>query len=174
MTIEHIVLLEKKDDATDEQTQAALAGIKSLKEKIPGVLEVKISDNITDRAPYSHGAIITMQDRETLAGIWPPSSAPGGTSALATRRCRSRRGGHRDLISLFKSADQVIQSQFFALILVWCEVTQGQLWHEPQEVSALQLAICAGDRELGKILITLSGAWNRKPASASASMLVSL
>ena len=33
MTIEHIVLLEKKDDATDEQTQAALAGIKSLKEK---------------------------------------------------------------------------------------------------------------------------------------------
>ena len=71
MTIEHIVLFEKKDDATDEQTQAALAGIKSLKEKIPGVLEVKISDNITDRAPYSHGAIITMQDRETLAEYGP-------------------------------------------------------------------------------------------------------
>ena len=71
MTVEHIVLLEKKDDATDEQTQAALAAIKSLREKIPGVLEVKISDNITDRAPYSHGAIITMQDRETLAGYGP-------------------------------------------------------------------------------------------------------
>tara|TARA_Y100000589_G_scaffold326719_1_gene367046 strand:- start:2238 stop:2528 length:291 start_codon:yes stop_codon:yes gene_type:complete len=71
MTIEHIVLLEKKDDATDEQTQAALAGIRRLKEKIPGVLEVKISDNITDRAPYSHGAIITMLDRETLAGYGP-------------------------------------------------------------------------------------------------------
>ena len=71
MTIEHIVLLEKKDDAKDEQTQAALAGIKGLKEKISGVLEVKISDNITDRAPYSHGAIITMQDRETLAKYGP-------------------------------------------------------------------------------------------------------
>ena len=71
MTIEHIVLLEKKDDATDEQTQAALSGIRSLEEKIPGVLEVKISNNITDRAPYSHGAIITMRDRETLAGYGP-------------------------------------------------------------------------------------------------------
>ena len=71
MTIEHIVLLEKKDDATDEQTLAAVAGIKSLKEKIPGVMQVKISDNITDRAPYSHGAIITMQDRETLAEYGP-------------------------------------------------------------------------------------------------------
>ena len=64
-------MLEKKDDATHEQIQAALDGIKSLKEKIPGVLEVKISDNITDRAPYSHGAIITMQNRETLAGYGP-------------------------------------------------------------------------------------------------------
>ena len=71
MTIEHIVLLEKKDDATDEQTLAAVAGIKSLKEKIPGVMQVKISDNITDRAPYSHGAIITMQGRETLAEYGP-------------------------------------------------------------------------------------------------------
>ena len=68
MAIEHIVLLEKKDDATEDQTQAALSGIKSLKEKISGVLEVKIGDNFTDRAPYTHGAIITMQDRETLAG----------------------------------------------------------------------------------------------------------
>ena len=71
MAIEHIVLLEKKDGATNEQTQAALAGIKSLKEKITGVLEVKVSENITDRAPYSHGAIITMQDREALAGYGP-------------------------------------------------------------------------------------------------------
>ena len=83
MTIEHIVLLEKKDDATDEQTQAALAGIRSLKEKIPGVLEVKISDNITDRAPYSHGAIITMLDRETLAG-YGPIQRTRVTPALAT------------------------------------------------------------------------------------------
>ena len=71
MAIEHIVLLEKKDDATDDQTQAALVGIKSLEDSIPGVIEVKISKNITDRAPYSHGAIITMQDRETLASYGP-------------------------------------------------------------------------------------------------------
>tara|TARA_B100000579_G_C22632144_1_gene757156 strand:- start:399 stop:689 length:291 start_codon:yes stop_codon:yes gene_type:complete len=71
MTIEHIVLLDKKKDATDDQIQAALNGVQSLKNKIPGVVAIKISNNITDRAPYSHGAIITMQDLETLKAYGP-------------------------------------------------------------------------------------------------------
>jgi len=71
MAIEHIVLLEKKDDATDDQVQAVIDGIKGLKGKIPGVLDVKINENITDRAPYSHGAIVTMADRDALAGYGP-------------------------------------------------------------------------------------------------------
>ena len=71
MAIEHIVLIEKKSDATEKQVQAVFDGIKGLAQKIPGVLKVKISENITDRAPYSYGAIITMQDRETLTNYGP-------------------------------------------------------------------------------------------------------
>ena len=71
MAVEHIVLIEKKDDATDEQVQALIEGLKAVKGVIPGVEDVRINENFTDRAPFSHGAIITLADRDALAGYGP-------------------------------------------------------------------------------------------------------
>ena len=72
MTIDHIVLIEKKNDAMKEQMDAALKGIAGLKDKIPGILDVKIGNNFTDRTPnISHAAIITMADKQALSGYGP-------------------------------------------------------------------------------------------------------
>ena len=71
MPIEHIVLLEKKETATEEQLNSFLRAAKKLKDKVPGILDVKHGENFTDRAPYSHALIVTMADRDTLAGYGP-------------------------------------------------------------------------------------------------------
>ena len=71
MPIEHIVLIEKKGTASEQQLDAFFQSVKNLKDKIPGVIEVKIGENFTERAPHSHAAIVTMEDRATLAGYGP-------------------------------------------------------------------------------------------------------
>ena len=71
MPIEHIVLLEKKETATEEQLNSFLEAAKQLKDKVPGVLDVIHGENFTDRAPHSHALIVTMVDRDALAGYGP-------------------------------------------------------------------------------------------------------
>ena len=71
MPIEHIVLLEKKETATEKQLNSFLWAAKQLKDKVPGILDVKHGENFTDRAPHSHALIVTMADRDALAGYGP-------------------------------------------------------------------------------------------------------
>lgn len=72
MTVEHLVLIEANDDVTEEQAQEIMDGISSLKDKIPGVLDVKIGKNFTDRAPHiTHAAVVTMEDKDTLSNYGP-------------------------------------------------------------------------------------------------------
>ncbi len=72
MAVEHIVLFEPKDDATDEQVRAAMDAIRELKGKIPGILDLKMGDNFTDRAPnVKQAAIVTLESKEALAGYGP-------------------------------------------------------------------------------------------------------
>lgn len=72
MTVEHIVLIETNEGVTDAQMDEVMNGIRGLKGKIPGVLEVKIGDNFTDRAPgITHAAVVTLTDKEALAGYGP-------------------------------------------------------------------------------------------------------
>ena len=71
MPIEHIVLLEKKETATGEQLNSFLGAVKQRKDKVPGVFDVKHGENFTDRAPHSHALIITLADRDALAGYGP-------------------------------------------------------------------------------------------------------
>ena len=71
MPIQHIVLLEKKETATAKQLNSFLGAAKRLKDKVPGILEVKLGENFTDRAPHSHAIIVTMADKDALAGYGP-------------------------------------------------------------------------------------------------------
>jgi hypothetical protein len=72
MTIEHLVMIEANDGVTEEQAQEVMDGIMGLKDKIPGVLDVKIGNNFTDRAPHiSHAAVITLADKAVLAAYGP-------------------------------------------------------------------------------------------------------
>lgn len=72
MTVEHLVLIETNDGVTDAEVQEVMDGIIALKDKIPGVLEVKIGKNFSDRAPHiSHAAVITLTDKDALAAYGP-------------------------------------------------------------------------------------------------------
>ena len=65
------MLLEKKETATEEQLNSFLGAATQLKDKVPGILDVKHGENFTDRAPHSHVLIVTMVDRDALAGYGP-------------------------------------------------------------------------------------------------------
>lgn len=72
MTVEHIVLIEANSGVSDEQTKEVLDGIAALKDKIPGVQDVKIGENFTNRAPHiSHAVVVTLTDKDALAAYGP-------------------------------------------------------------------------------------------------------
>lgn len=72
MSIQHIVLLELNDGVSDETAQGALTAIAGLKDKVPGILDIKTGKNFTDRAGnISHGAVVTLKDKDALAGYGP-------------------------------------------------------------------------------------------------------
>ena len=72
MAVQHIVLLELKDGVSDADIDQALNAVAGLNGKVPGVLGVKAGKNFTDRAGnISHAAIVTLEDRDALAGYGP-------------------------------------------------------------------------------------------------------
>ena len=71
MAIEHIVLVEKKENTTDEEMNAFMEAVGKLKDKVPGILEVKSGNNFSERSPHTHAAIVTMADKNALAGYGP-------------------------------------------------------------------------------------------------------
>ena len=73
MAFEHIVLIEKKESATEEKLNSFLEAAEQLKDKVPGILDVKSGENFTDRTPHSHALIVTMADKDALAGSAPPA-----------------------------------------------------------------------------------------------------
>ncbi len=72
MTVEHILMIETNDGVSDDDMREVLDGVIALKDKIPGVLDVKIGKNFTDRAPnVMYAGVITLADKEALAGYGP-------------------------------------------------------------------------------------------------------
>ncbi len=72
MPIQHIVLFEPKDGASDADIKAAMDAVAAVKENVPGVLDCKTGENITDRAPgVKYAAVVTLEDRDALAAYGP-------------------------------------------------------------------------------------------------------
>lgn len=68
MSVEHIVIMQFKPDATEEDEAAVMDAVLRLEEHIDGVERVVGDKSFTDRAgPYTHGIIVTLKDRDALA-----------------------------------------------------------------------------------------------------------
>lgn len=71
MTIHHLVLLDLNELSTAQEVEV-FAKFDGLLRQIPGVIDFKIGRNFTNRAPnVTHAAIVTMKDKESLAGYGP-------------------------------------------------------------------------------------------------------
>jgi len=72
MTVKHIVLIEWKDDADAATIDAFMSAAAAFPDQIDGVESVEWGENFTDRAGnYTHAAIVTMRDKDVLAGYGP-------------------------------------------------------------------------------------------------------
>ena len=72
MTVHHLVLFDFDPGLTDTQAAELFARIDALLRQIPGVTDVKLGKNFTTRAPgVTHAAVVTMKDKQALAGYGP-------------------------------------------------------------------------------------------------------
>ena len=65
--IEHIVLLQWKEGASQEAIDKAMTGLRQLKGKIPEIVDLSCGTNFSDRAKhFSHGLVVRFKDRAAL------------------------------------------------------------------------------------------------------------
>ncbi len=70
--VEHIVLFQWKDTATPKQIEAVMTGLKGLKDKIPGIVDLSCGKNFTDRSRgFEYGLVVRFRDREALDAYQP-------------------------------------------------------------------------------------------------------
>ena len=68
MSIQHIVLLKKKESCTDLHMQSLLAEVARLTDLIPNIENISCGINLTDRANgFTHGIIVTLTCQDALA-----------------------------------------------------------------------------------------------------------
>ena len=65
--IEHLVLFKWAPDATPDQINAALDGLRSLRGRIAGILDVTCGENFCSRSQgFTHGLTVRFDSREAL------------------------------------------------------------------------------------------------------------
>jgi len=65
--IEHLVLFKWTEEASQEAKDSALAELRRLKGKIPGIVDLSCGANFSDRAKsYTHGLVVRFPDRSAL------------------------------------------------------------------------------------------------------------
>ncbi len=70
--IEHIVLFKWKSDTTSEAIDAAMAALKGLRTVIPGIVDLTIGPNFTDRSQgFTHGLVVRFADKAALDHYGP-------------------------------------------------------------------------------------------------------
>ena len=67
--VEHLVMFKFVDGTDETQLEAVTEGLRSLRTKVPGILELTAGRNFTQRARGYHlGLLVRLRDREALAG----------------------------------------------------------------------------------------------------------
>jgi hypothetical protein len=70
--VEHIVLFRWKEDATPEAIQRVLDGLRGLKGKIPGIVDLTCGPDFSGRARgFTHGMVVRFVDRSALESYLP-------------------------------------------------------------------------------------------------------
>jgi hypothetical protein len=70
--IEHVVLFRWKADASPEAISAAIAGLSSLRGKIPGLVDLTCGANFCERSQgYQCGLVVRLRDRSALETYGP-------------------------------------------------------------------------------------------------------
>ena len=70
--VEHIVLFRWKEDAAPEAIARAIEGLRDLKGKVPGIVDLSCGENFSDRAEGFHcGLVVLFADRAALDAYGP-------------------------------------------------------------------------------------------------------
>jgi hypothetical protein len=70
--VEHIVLFRWKEDATPEAIAKVFDGLRALKGKIPGLVELTCGPDFSGRARgFTHGMVVRFVDRAALETYLP-------------------------------------------------------------------------------------------------------
>jgi hypothetical protein len=70
--IEHMVLFRWTEEASQEAKDIAMAELRNLKGKIPGIVDLSCGTNFSDRAKgYTCGLVVRFSDRSALEAYGP-------------------------------------------------------------------------------------------------------
>jgi hypothetical protein len=70
--VEHVVLFKLNEGTTDEQRAAAMAGLKALRQQVPGIVDLSVGLNFSDRNQgFELGLVVRFVDRAALEGYLP-------------------------------------------------------------------------------------------------------
>ena len=65
--VEHLVLFKVKPGTSEEAVQAMQDALRGLQESIPGILEITVGANFSERSQgFTHGLLVRFQDRAAL------------------------------------------------------------------------------------------------------------
>ena len=72
MKVEHVVLFKLTPDATPEQRDRMIAELKTLKDQIPGIVDLSVGVNFSTRNQgYDVGLVVRFADRAALKVYLP-------------------------------------------------------------------------------------------------------
>lgn len=72
MPVAHMVWIRFKPGVNAARRQHHLDGLAALRSKVPGVLDLQVGENFTDRANgFTHGLLVTLASKEALAAYGP-------------------------------------------------------------------------------------------------------
>jgi len=67
MAVTHIVWIKFRDGVSQTRIDNHIGALKSLKQSVPGIRELTIGENFTDRAEgYGHGLVVILDDKAAL------------------------------------------------------------------------------------------------------------
>lgn len=70
--VEHVVLFKTTPDATAEQKERMIAELGALKDKIPGIVDLSVGPNFSDRNQgFDIGLVVRFVDRAALEVYLP-------------------------------------------------------------------------------------------------------
>src|SRR3712207_3268295 len=70
--VEHVVLFKTTAEATPQQRDRMVAELKTLKEQVPGIVDLTVGYNFSERNQgYDIGLVVRFQDRSALETYLP-------------------------------------------------------------------------------------------------------